>query len=296
MKLQLSRYLLVTLVLGLSNNSFARDQTEVRLGIESAFLPTKFEKNMDSGYYMVLADGVVIERPSILNNYTEANSTLVTTVNTSLTTISDSVYYGLGIDVQHYNSKKNSQINNVSTATSRLSAYKQTSINMSVGLTDSNFMLGIYASTPVHYNETDFEQQKKGEVSYGVSAELRDSKNFGVQISAGATAFTKKIDIEKNRQLQIGNTLNANVDFLFGFSQAADFSMGAEYVSKKGDEEFYNNKLLKEYAKSNNTSVVLGVNYKGGYYKTDIFKFRARTGVDESKGSITLGYTHVFKD
>lgn len=191
------------------------------------------------------------------------------------------VNLGIGANYNH------SEPMNKQTGETKHSGYEETKarIGLSHQLSDS-VNLSYYFSKPIHYNHDKFSHEEK--IRYGAALQWVDTQNFAIVTFLGNTEY------KNNKGIKEGDNAHVGVNFKYGFSPKAEFSMGAIYKQRKATTQSLNNKTIVLSEKERGVGAMFGVNYAFDRKRKHQVGFDMETSIGKIGGSLATEYRYAF--
>lgn len=197
----------------------------------------------------------------------------------------DKVQLGVGMELDYGSQSPTNTLDNYL----QVSGYQQTTLNAHLGYDISDRVnVSAFVVKPIHYNEDKFGEEHKS-VSYGTAIHLRDAQNFAVQATIAKTDY-----LQKSKDINLGDVLHTGINFKFGLSQNAQFSIGAVYRKQNSSTQKINNQLLELSQKTSGVGATLGTEYTFDRNRKHHFNFEMQTGIGDLAGHVSTGYRYVF--
>lgn len=169
------------------------------------------------------------------------------------------------------------------------SGYEQTQVNLGLShqLSDS-LNVSYHIGKPVHYNDKKFNNEAK--LAYGASMQWVDTQNFAISTFLGHQEYKTN----RNDGIKLGNNSYAGMNFKYGFSPNAEFSLGAIYKQHKSTTQSVNGKKVVLSPKERGVGAIFGVNYAFDRKKQHQVGFDMETSIGDIGGSLSMEYRYVF--
>lgn len=169
------------------------------------------------------------------------------------------------------------------------SGYEQTQANagLSHQLSDS-LNVSYYIGKPVHYNDKKFNNEAK--LAYGASVQWVDTQNFAISTFLG----NQEYKTNRNDGIKLGDNSYAGVNFKYGFSPKAEFSLGAIYKQHKSTTQSVNGTKVVLSPKERGVGAIFGVNYAFDRKKKHQVGFDMETSIGDIGGSLSMEYRYAF--
>lgn len=169
------------------------------------------------------------------------------------------------------------------------SGYEQTKLD--IGLThrlSDSLNVSYRISKPIHYNDKKFNNEEK--IAYDTSLQWVDTQNFAIATFLG----NKEYKTNRNDGVELGDNSYVGVNFKYGFSPKAEFSLGAIYRQYKSTTKFSNGKKEVLSPKNRGVGAIFGVNYAFDRKKQHQVSFDMETSIGDIGGSLSMDYRYAF--